>query len=202
MQKKTYILLLVLSIVLIIYSFSLNREWQYFDERLIFKEELFPIPGNLSELIEVIKTFAFSYHVDSQNAFFSNIITVRGSNTVGAILNIVISFIFNKNALFYHILQVTLHLINTALIWFIFFNFFTLNKLPSKENQIISSLFTLIWALHPTSIEAILLSIINVTANKGDLNTARKFVKEFENIKTLNKEDRKQLSLIKNNLKL
>ncbi len=157
MQKKMYLLLLVISIVFLFYFFSLNREWQFFDERLIFKEELFPIPVNFSELFEVIRTFAFNYHVDSQNAFFSNIITVR-SNTIGAILNILISFVFGKTALFYHILQITLHLINTILIWFIFFNLFASNKLSQKENHVISSLLTLIWALHPVNVEAVLLT--------------------------------------------
>ena len=146
-------LLFTLFFVFLIYSFSLNREWQLFDEKGMYVDEkLFPMPTHFGEIFEVIKTFAFNYHIDSQNAFYSNVITIR-SNLLGAILNIIISYLFQKNIFYYHLLEIFLHLVNTALVFLIF------NKLLTNNNykNLLSCLFTLIWALHPTNVEAVLL---------------------------------------------
>lgn len=154
----TIFLLSALYIIFLIYFPSLNREWQFFDERLLYNEGLFPIPNSFTELLEVIRTYAFNYHIDSQNAFFSNIITVR-SNIVGTILNILVSYLFQTNVFFYHILQISLHLINSTLAWFIFYKvgMGRHTGLPQQGLPLQATLFTCIWALHPTNIEAVLL---------------------------------------------
>ena len=119
--RKQYLYLFgIVFIVTFIYSFSFGREWQIFDEKMIFEDEgFFPIAANIKELFELISTFAFNYHIESQNVMFSNIINIR-SNTIGAILNMVILFIFKKNIYYYHSLQIFLHLANTIIVWFIF----------------------------------------------------------------------------------
>lgn len=152
MKKIILALLLTLCIILLVYLPSIYRGWQFFDERLFYNEGLFPIPHSFTELLEIIKTYAFNYHIDSQNAFFSNIITVRASTT-GAILNIIVSYLFKSNPIYYHILQISLHLINGALVWLIFYKLLS----SKKQNYIFPSLITLVWALHPTNIEAVLL---------------------------------------------
>ena len=152
MNKKSKIYLFTtMLIVFIVYSFSLNRQWQFFDERVFYNEGLFPISSSINELFEVIKTYAFTYHMDSQNAFFSNIVNVR-SNTLGPILQIFILFLLKKNALSYHIVEIAIHLINSLFVWFLLF------KLLNSDKPIITSLFTLLWSLHPVNVEAVLLS--------------------------------------------
>src|SRR3990167_9903969 len=130
MKSKILFLLLTLITIFSLYSFSLNREWQFFDERLIYGEGLFPIPSSISEVFEVIKTYGFNYHFDSQNAFFSNIVVMR-SAPAGDFLKVLASFFFKKNALSYHIFQLILHLLNSSLIWITFyflFNHFNVSK--------------------------------------------------------------------------
>ncbi|MBI3591295.1 MAG: hypothetical protein HY094_07980 [Candidatus Melainabacteria bacterium] len=156
--KKLFFLFTTIIIVLLVYLPSLNREWQFFDERLISNESLFPIPLNITELFEIIRTYAFNYHTDSQNAFFSNIINARYSNALGAIFNILIFYLFKKNAFYYHLFGVLMHLINTAFTWLIFYQLLSFLKLATNRIWIISTLLTLLWALHPTNIEAVQLA--------------------------------------------
>ncbi len=157
MKSKTLFLLFTLITIFFFYSFSLNREWQFFDERLIYGEGLFPIPSSISEVFEVIKTYAFNYHFDSQNAFFSNIVVMR-SAPAGDFLKVLVSFFFKKNAFCYHILQLTIHLFNSLLVWFTFFYLFKHFNISEGKNTLLSSLFSLLWALHPANVEAVMLA--------------------------------------------
>ena len=163
-SKDFYCLLTTLSIVFFIYSLSLFRPWQPFDERLIYNETLFPIPTSFEETFEVIKTFVLNAHLESMNVYFSNHMTVRSDPVAWTIL-VFIFYLFKKNALLYHLFQLIIHLINTTLVWLI------LNKttkiIEDKETQLsnnfnkykhfLISLFTLCWALHSTNCEAVLL---------------------------------------------
>ncbi|MBI3309158.1 MAG: hypothetical protein HYZ79_07280, partial [Candidatus Melainabacteria bacterium] len=153
-KKPAIFLAITLLIVFIVYFPSLNREWQFFDERSFYEESLFPIATSIAELIELIKTYAFSYHIGSQNTFFSNIITVR-SNVLGAIMNMFVMFLFKKNSFLYHFLQLSIHLLNTFLVWKIF-SYLLKSKEPTGKN-ITASVLSLIWALHPANIESVLL---------------------------------------------
>lgn len=155
-KEKTTSLLLTLFLIVLTYSISITRPWQFFDERLFYTEGLFPIPSSLEEMYEIISTYAFNYHIDSQNAFFSNIISIR-SNVLGFILNILIAFLFKQNQIYYHILQIVLHTTNSLLAWFILYKLFTLNNINSRQSSIYSSLLTFVWAIHPANTEAVLL---------------------------------------------
>lgn len=143
--------------VFFVYCFSLFRPWLPFDEGLFYKEELFPIPTKFSEITEIIQAFVKGHHIESMNSLFSTNITVR-SNPITAIIETYMFFFFKKNAIFYHLLQVGIHLLNTVLVWLIFY---TIAKLLSKElnkfNFLIISLLTSIWALHCASTEGVLL---------------------------------------------
>ena len=94
-MKKVLFLLSTLLIVFLIYSFSLNREWQSFDEKIIYDEGIFPIATNFCEVFEIISRYAFKYHTESQNAFFSNIVNIR-SDPLGAALYIFALYFFKK----------------------------------------------------------------------------------------------------------
>lgn len=156
-KKKDFIFLIItLIIIFLIYSPSIIREWQYFDERGMFLEEnLFPVSKTLSECFEIISKFSFNYHIESQNPVFSNIINIR-SNPLGAALNVFILHIFKNNPTPYHLLEMLLHLINSILVWFIFLKIFNFSNI--KNSSLMSSIFTLVWALHPSNTEAVLLS--------------------------------------------
>ena len=154
-SRKVILLTCTLLTVFLIYSFSLNRDWIYFDEKVMYFEEgLFPLPANLNEMFEIISTFAFSHNFDSQNPMVSNIVNIR-STPFGAILNIVVYFIFQKNAFLYHFLGVFLHLLSTALVFFIFYRLLAFQNLTTNEASSFSAIFALIWALHPVNIEGV-----------------------------------------------
>ncbi|KAF0236465.1 MAG: hypothetical protein FD167_4528, partial [bacterium] len=165
-KKKNIYLASTILIVFFIYSFSLFRGWQSFDERLFHQETLFPIPTSFSEIFEVINSFVLNYHNESMNVFFSNHMTIR-SNQIAAMLFVFTSYFLKKSALMYHLMHLGIHLINTTLVWFIFYKtsklFFNNHKegrhtgLPQQGLPLQVSLFTCIWALHSASTEAVLL---------------------------------------------
>ncbi|MBI1858568.1 MAG: hypothetical protein HYR97_05590 [Candidatus Melainabacteria bacterium] len=145
--------------VLLIYLFSLVRPWQPFDERVLFNESLFPIPLNFNELIEIIKTFGLNYHIESMNTFFSNHLTIR-SNPLAAIFVIFFSYLFKTNVLLYHLFQLLIHLVNTALVWAIFykvFKFITQENTLHKTHFALISVFAILWGIQSASTEAVLL---------------------------------------------
>ena len=149
---------LTLFIVFVVYSFSLPREWQSFDERLFHKETLFPIPYYFDEISEIIKSFVLNYHTESMNIFFSNHMTIR-SNPIASMLIVFVSYFFKKSAFLYHLLQLTIHLINTALVWLILKQVTKMINLKFNEpiQYSLISLFSLLWALHSGNTEAVLL---------------------------------------------
>lgn len=149
-------LLITLLLVFVIYFPSLTREWQFFDERTFYGEGLFPIATSIAELIEIIKTYAFTYHIGSQNTFFSNIVTIR-ANVLGAILNMITMFLLKNNSFFYHLIQISLHLINTSLVWLVFHTIFKSGSATKNSIYFLCSIFALLWALHPANIESVLL---------------------------------------------
>ncbi len=157
-DTKFYFLLSSLLIVFIVYSFSLFRPWQPFDERVFYSESLFPTPTRFSEIDEIIRSFVLNYHTESMNTFFSNLMTIR-SNTLASILIIFVSFLFKNNAFFYHLLQLGIHIMNTTLVWVILYKCLKIyiNKSLNKLEYLLISFFTLVWGLHSANTEAVLL---------------------------------------------
>lgn len=162
MDKKnnlSYFISGTLILVFLIYFSSLNRPWLFFDEHLIYEEVLLPAPKSLQEVFEIIFNFVPGLHLESMNTFFSNIHTVRSQPVLTSVFTVIFNFIFKNNAFYFHLLQLIIHMINTALVWLI------LNKITQifyKGRETLPlhliSMFTLIWALHPANIEAVLLT--------------------------------------------
>ena len=151
----------VILIVFLVYSFSLNRTWQPFDERLFYNEDFLPIPQSFSEIFEIIKSFVLNSHIVSMNSFFSNYLMLRSDPIAWSILTFIF-FFFKKNAFLYHFFQVFLHLINVAFLWLILYklaNFSTNSKISASRNYdyFLISIFTGIWGLHSINTEAVLL---------------------------------------------
>ena len=160
-EKKTDFLIFILATLFIIIGFyfhSLYRPWQPFDERLFYSEELFPFPTSFNEIFEIIKYFVFNSHIVSYNPFFSNNETLRSDPFAWSIL-VFLFYLFKDNAFYYHLFQLSIHLMNTVLVWLIFYkvSLILLNKTINKKILLIISIFCLIWSLHSASTEAVLL---------------------------------------------
>lgn len=167
--SSLFFLFATLLLVFFIYSFSLTRPWLPFDERSIYEEALFPIPQDRSEVKEIINAFVLNYHTESTNIFFSNHLTLR-SNPIASLLLVLTSYLFQKNAFLYHLLQLGIHIVNVALAWLIMNELFKFQlkgsntSLQSDNKKLfLTSLLTLIWGLHSANTEAILL-VTNWTA--------------------------------------
>lgn len=164
--KEEFLYLLgTLVLTFLVYFFSLFREWQAFDERVIYKETIFPIPISFSEISDIIQNFVFGYHVESTNTFFSSFITIR-SNPIAGALYVFVSFFLKKSAFLYHLLALLLHLMNTFLVWVIFSKTIKIFNLALLQKNLFISIFTLMWSLHGAHTEAVLL-----TTNWGALFT-------------------------------
>ena len=135
MFKQSYIFLIgTLLIVSCILLSTVNRDWQMFDEKdIYYNESLYPIPANFPELFEIISTYAPNFNFESQNLQFSNIVNIR-SNPIGATLNILISYLFKKNSLPYHLLSICIHILNTLLVWLIFHILINLKNISRNYN--------------------------------------------------------------------
>ena len=158
-KKALYYLFAVILITLFIYSFSLFRPWQPFDERLFYSEEFLPIPSSFSEIFEVINSFVINYHIVSMNSFFSNWVTLR-SNQLASILIVFVSFFLKKHAFSYHLLQLFIHIVNSAMVFLILKKLLALasnKKILSETRLALVSILTLVWSLHSTNTEAVLL---------------------------------------------
>ncbi len=141
-------------IVFVFYAHTLNYEWKIYDENMIFQELIFPIPRAFSEIFEYITLFGLNHHFEAGNPIYSNISNLR-SNSFASFITLFIFWLFQKNSFFYHLLSLVLHMINTSLLFMILHSIF---KNSSKISLFLISILTLLWALHPLNVEAILLA--------------------------------------------
>ncbi len=144
----------------LIYSFSLFRPWLPFDEESIYKETFFSFPTKFEEIFEVINSFILNAHIISMNYFFSNHVVLR-SNPIASSIIVFVSYFFKEQAILWHILQLSVHLTNSVLVFFIFKKSFEIinNKKPiTSIGYLAISIPTVIWAIHSANTEAILLT--------------------------------------------
>src|SRR3989338_5885417 len=122
---------------------------------MIFQETLLPIPKSFMEIFELIKAFGLNHYFEASNLVYSDITNTRRTSVAPLLF---IFWLFQKNASGYHLFSLILHLLNTAILFFI------LKKIPTnyaKEGQaqglpIQISLLTLLWSLHPANVESVL----------------------------------------------
>ena len=145
--------LLTIFIVFVFYMHTLNYPWRQFDENIFFDETLLPIPQSFTGIFEYIGLFGLNQHFEAASPIYTNIVNVRCSPVNNFIL-FFIFFLFQKNALAYHLASLFLHLINTSILYWI------INKI-SRNGQ--AMILTLLWALHPVNVESVLFTT-NITA--------------------------------------
>lgn len=151
-QDKSFViidLLICLTVVLVLFLPTINRPWLYYDEGIIFKGGYYPTPTSFGEIFEFIKEFGFAHTLISSNTIYSSNYVTR-SCPLDQLFGMLIDFFLKKNALAYHIFNLTLHLINTSLVYFIL--------RTCLKKRFVTILLASIWAVHPTMMEAILLS--------------------------------------------
>ncbi len=117
MNKKDYIhLSCTLLIVFLFYAHTIPYPFRDFDESIVFKELIFPVPQSLHELVEYGKQFGFKTYFESSNIFYSKIGNLR-CTTINSFLSMFIQLLFQKRAWCYHLFSLSLHLVNSALLW-------------------------------------------------------------------------------------
>ncbi len=148
-------LFICIGIILVIYVHSLNRPWIFYDENAIYDETIFPIPSSFSETIEIIKSFGTINNLSSSNFLYSSN-SVNRINFLDIPIRLFTGLLLGKNPIFYHTLNLILHIVNTCLVFFIL----------KKIGRFMILPLTLIWACHPAHVESILLSTnVNATFN-------------------------------------
>lgn len=160
MKNKTLILFLILTIltVFIFFQHTLNFTIKAHDDLAPFLETHVPTCFSLSEIFELISNLGLHQHFESTNLMYPNIVSLR-CDPFCAFLHLMTQFIFQKNLFYYHLYGLLLHLINTALVFFIInkVSFITSATLSEKIRLLTVSLLTVLWATHPVNIESVLL---------------------------------------------
>ncbi|MBI1858124.1 MAG: hypothetical protein HYR97_03310 [Candidatus Melainabacteria bacterium] len=146
-------------IVFIFYLHTLSFPSKHFDEQIIFNESIYPIPHSFSELIDYLRYFGLNHYFEASNPFYSSISNLR-LDPINTLVLMVAFLIFQKNLFAYHLLALIFHALNSFLLFLI------LNKVSARfiQNEannlkyIIISALSLMWALHPVNVEAVLLT--------------------------------------------
>lgn len=149
-DKSNLYILICLFIVAILFIPTLNRPWLIYDERIIYDSFYFPLPSSFSELFEIINQIGSHFNVVSSNSLYSSNFIIRACPLTFVLYEFT-SFIFKKNHVLFHLLSLTLHLINTCL-------FYLILKTCIRKNRFLLVILTLIWAVHPIMTESILLT--------------------------------------------
>ena len=159
--KMDYLFCLITAlIVFVFYLHTVNYPWKYFDEQIIYNETILPIPLSFSQIFEYISYFGLNNYFEASNPFYSSISNLR-CDPINNLITLFVYFFFQKNAWAYHLLSLSLHVLNTGLL------FLTLRKVSlghksetfhetSLQKLFTISILTLLWALHPVNVESIL----------------------------------------------
>lgn len=116
MKKENLYLIGTLLIVFIFYAHTLNYPWRDFDENIIYKELILPMPRSLNEFIRYINEFGLMVYFEASNPFYSSVGNLR-VNPVGVFLTMLVQMCFQKNPFLYHSLSLFLHMVNSALLF-------------------------------------------------------------------------------------
>jgi len=152
-------LLATLLIVFIFYFPTIFYGVKLFDEITPIAELYLPICFSFTEMFELISKLGLHQHFEATNTFYSNIVSLR-CNPFGNLIQMFIQCLFKNNPANYHMYSLMLHLINTAFIFLILKDIAGLFHPNSNLNKMLlflTSVLTLLWALHPGNIESVLL---------------------------------------------
>lgn len=157
-KKKNLSLLICFFFVVVLFLPTLNRPWLIYDERIIYDSFYFPLTASFGDIFEIINKIGLNFNVLSSNSIYSSNYIIRTS-PFGFLFCSIAGFIFKKNAFLFHLLNLTLHLINTGLFYFILRTISKkINQMSGFTNEFLIVLLTSIWAVHPIMTESVLLT--------------------------------------------
>lgn len=149
-DKTNLYVLICLFIIAVLFIPTLNRPWLIYDERIIYDNFYFPLPSSFSEMFELINRVGSNFNILSSNSMYTSNFIIRAC-PLTFILYEFTSFIFKKSPVLFHLLSLSLHLINTCL-------FYLILKTCLRTNKFLMIILTLIWAVHPIMTESVLLT--------------------------------------------
>ena len=157
--RKTNLLLcsLIGIIVFLFYAHTLNYEWKFFDEDIIYNELILPVPRSFTDLVDIISAFGLNNRFEASNPFYSDISNLRGT-PFSNLFTLTLFYLFKKNSFNYHFFMLLIHLLNSILCFLTIKTILSANKNNHSDSytNIISLTISLIWALHPANIESVL----------------------------------------------
>lgn len=140
--SKLQLVLLILAAGIIVYFNSLFNGFVWDDEEQIVKNSLV---HNFSNLPLIFKSSTFYGGGGMPTGWF-----YRPMMTLSYLINY---SVWGPQAFGFHLFQVIVHLINAALVFFIFLSIFSKEKIPNPK--IISFLAALVFVVHPANVEAV-----------------------------------------------
>ncbi len=159
MSKTPKIYLTLFLTILVIFLFFLPSVFfkvRSYDELMPFKETYLPVCFSFSEMFELISWLGLKQHFEAGNTTYSNIVSLR-CNPFGNFLQLLIQVLFKKNPVNYHLYSLILHLINASILYILTSKVLNLKSNVHIEKLVICSLLVLLWAIHPSNIESVLL---------------------------------------------
>lgn len=154
-------LIVCLIIIFALFGSVLFRPWLIYDERMLHDGAYFPTLKSFGDFFEYFQSFGFNFNVVSSNTLYSSNTVIR-TCPLAQIYGTVLSCLFGKNVVLYHLFSIFLHLLNTTLFYFILKLILNTNQskytTPVTFNRFLLILLTLIWACHPVMVEGVLLS--------------------------------------------
>ncbi len=155
---KNVDLLICMIILLVLFIPTLNRPWLTYDERIIYDSLYFPTPKSFGEIFEIFENFGSSFNLFSSNSMYSSNYIIR-SCPLCLLMWTFTNFFLQKQPILFHLLNLTLHIFNTSLIYFILKITLGTTKIESSlMKRFLPAILTLLWAIHPVMLESVLLS--------------------------------------------
>ena len=156
-NSTTIDLLICIIVILVLFIPTLNRPWLTYDERIIYDSLYFPVPKSFGEIFEIFGNFGSNFNIFSSNSIYSSNYISRACPLCLLMWTFTVFFL-HKQAFLFHLLNLSLHILNTILIYFILKIPVSTTKIESPLKRFLPVLLTLIWAVHPVMIESVLLS--------------------------------------------
>src|SRR3990167_7177592 len=121
-SKETLTLIIFLSLTItlttLFYFHTLFYPVKAFDEITPFKETFLPVCFSFTEILELISRLGLKHHFEASNTLYSNIVSFR-CNPFGNLVQLLVQLAFQKQLLIYRSYSLTLHVLNTILVFFI-----------------------------------------------------------------------------------
>ena len=111
-------LLFCLLIVLVLFIPTLTRPWLIYDERIIYNNLYFPTPASFGNIFEIFSNFGSNFNIISSNSIYSSNYINR-TCPLCLLMWMFTVFFLQKQPILFHLLNLSLHILNTILVYYI-----------------------------------------------------------------------------------